>query len=42
MLLRVRMEVPRFWAVVEEEIMILDPVFLDPVFQTTAPLCTPT
>ena len=42
MLLRVRIEVPRFWAVVEEEIMILDPVFLDPVFQTTAPLRTPT
>ena len=26
MLLRVRMEVPHFWAVVEGEVMILDPV----------------
>ena len=42
LLLRVSIEVPRFWAVVEEEILILDPVFLDPVFQTTAPLRTPT
>ena len=41
LLLRVRMEVPRFWAVVEGEIMILDPVFLDPIFQTTAPSAPP-
>ena len=41
LLLRVRMEAPHFWAVVEGDVIVLNSVFLEPIFQTTVTMALP-